>query len=91
MHIDGIVNRAGYAANLPSETGSAPAASTYSDVESARQMAVSALHNDRFRLVLDAISKPGVTDAFLTMQSERWDKGSDDRSAFAGYAENSGE
>lgn len=90
MHINGIASRAGCAAKLVSVAGSGPTASTYSDVESARQTAVSALYNDRFRVMLEAISKSGVTETFLTMQSERSDKGSDHRSAFASYAEHSG-
>jgi hypothetical protein len=91
LHINGIAGRAHSAAKPSSATGSPLSPSTRNDVETARHVALSALNNDRFRIMLEKISQPGAGDALLRMQAERPETGVDHRAAFSSYAENGGE
>ncbi|WP_202301502.1 hypothetical protein [Mesorhizobium sp. 131-2-1] len=67
---------------------SAEARRIKSDVDAARTTAMSALNNDRFRVMLEQISDPGASGALVTMGS---DAGSttDIKTALSRYAENS--
>ncbi|WP_224535299.1 hypothetical protein [Mesorhizobium sp. ES1-6] len=56
------------------------------DVSQARQTAMSALTNDRFRAMLEQITDPGASGALATM---RGDNVVDFKSAQSSYADNS--
>ena len=76
---------------LGSAASSAPSAESRrisDDVAQARHTALSALNNDRFRVMLEQISDPGASGALVTMGS---DAGSttDIKTALSRYAENS--
>ena len=60
------------------------------DVDAARNTALSALNNDRFRVMLEQISDPRASGALLTMGSTSQDNsGTDVNTALSRYAENS--
>lgn len=56
------------------------------DVAAARNTAISALNNDRFRVMLEQITDPSASGALMTMRS---DAGTDFKSAQSSYADNS--
>lgn len=60
------------------------------DVAAARHTAMSALNNDRFRVMLEQITGPGASDALVTMQAGATPASTDFNSALLRYAENSG-
>lgn len=71
---------------------SAPSAETSrmrNDVAAARNTAMSALNNDRFRVMLEQITGPGASDALVTMQAGASPASTDFNSALSRYAENS--
>ena len=57
------------------------------DVAAARNTAMSALNNDRFRVMLEQISDPQSSGVLMTMRSDA--AGTDFKSAQSSYAENS--
>ena len=57
------------------------------DVAAARDTALSALHNDRFRIMLEQISDPRSSGALMTMGGQG--AGTDFDTALSRYAENS--
>ncbi|UVK36462.1 hypothetical protein LHFGNBLO_003379 [Mesorhizobium sp. AR10] len=59
------------------------------DVDAARQTAVSALNNDRFRVMLEQITDPGASGALMTMGSDGSNAATDFKTALSRYAENS--
>jgi hypothetical protein len=59
------------------------------DVAAARDTAISALHNDRFRVMLEQIARPEISGVLITMRSEAAGSGTDSQSAQSSYAENS--
>ncbi|TPI16039.1 hypothetical protein FJW06_06270 [Mesorhizobium sp. B4-1-3] len=59
-----------------------------SDVDAARNTALSALNNDRFRVMLEQISDPGTSGALATMNSDDQNV-VDFNTALSRYAENS--
>ena len=65
---------------------SAESARIRSDVDAARNTALSALNNDRFRVMLEQISNPGASGALMTMSAENV---VDFNTALSRYAENS--
>lgn len=50
---------------------------------------MSALNNDRFRVMLEQITGPGASDALVTMQAGASPASTDFNSALSRYAENS--
>ncbi|KUM26213.1 hypothetical protein AU467_22865 [Mesorhizobium loti] len=81
------------AGNLPARASSAPSAesaSIRSDVDAARNTALSALNNDRFRVMLEQISDPRASGALMTMGADSNDGAATDlKTALSRYAENS--
>ncbi len=74
------------------DSQSAPSAETSrmrNDVAAARHTAMSALNNDRFRVMLEQITGPGASDALVTMQAGAGPASTDFNSALSRYAENS--
>ena len=69
-----------------SSTPSTEARRISDDVAQARHTAMSALNNDRFRVMLEQISDPGASGALMTM---RGDNVVDFKSAQSSYADNS--
>jgi hypothetical protein len=59
------------------------------DVDAARHTAMSALNNDRFRVMLEQISNPQSSGALMTMGGDSNGAATDFRSAQSRYAENS--
>jgi hypothetical protein len=59
------------------------------DVAAARDTAISALNNDRFRVMLDQITDPGASGVLMTMGGQAAGSGADVQSARSSYAENS--
>ena len=55
----------------------------------ARHTAMSALNNDRFRVMLEQITDPGASGALMTMRSDGGSAGTDFKSAQSSYADNS--
>ncbi|MBZ9846509.1 hypothetical protein LB565_00655 [Mesorhizobium sp. CA14] len=91
MHITTIGNADATAASAPargSSTTSAESTRIRSDVDAARNTALSALNNDRFRVMLEQISDPGASGALATMNSDD-QNGVDFNTALSRYAENS--
>lgn len=89
MHITTIGNANATAANAPvrgSSAASAESARIRNDVDAARNTALSALNNDRFRVMLEQITDPGASGALATMNSENV---VDFNTALSRYAENS--
>ena len=90
MHIT-TIGHANAAANAPVRGPSAPSAESArirSDVDAARNTALSALNNDRFRVMLEQISDPGASGALMTMGADS-QKVVDFNTALSRYAENS--
>lgn len=59
-----------------------------SDVDAARDTALSALRNDRFGTMLEQISEPAVSGALMTMKRDDGSAGTDFNSVLSSYAEN---
>ena len=81
-------------ANISSKPGaSAPSTETArirGDVDAARNTALSALNNDRFRVMLEQISDPRASGALVTMGADSRDNASTDfNTALSRSAENS--
>jgi hypothetical protein len=91
LHINGIAGRAESAIKPSSASGAPRLPSTRDDVETARSVALSALNNDRFRIMLEQIAEPDAADAFLMMQAGSRNTSTDHRAVFSSYAENGGE
>jgi hypothetical protein len=93
VHITTIGNANATAANAPvrgSSTASAEAARIRNDVDAARNTALSALNNDRFRVMLEQITDPGASGALMTMGGDSQNGvGVDFDTALSRYAENS--
>jgi hypothetical protein len=78
--------------NAPARGASAPSAESArirNDVDSARNTALSALNNDRFRVMLEQISDPRASGALMTMGGGQNGSGTDLSTALSRYAENS--
>ncbi|TIT83680.1 MAG: hypothetical protein E5W55_35405, partial [Mesorhizobium sp.] len=61
-----------------------------SDVDAARNTALSALNNDRFRVMLEQIIDPRASGALMTMGADSSDSAATDlNTALSRYAENS--
>ncbi|MDX8444850.1 hypothetical protein [Mesorhizobium captivum] len=91
MHITG--NATPTAGNLPARAASSPSADSTrikSDVDAARNTALSALNNDRFRVMLEQIIDPRASGALMTMGADSNDSAATDlNTALSRYAENS--
>jgi hypothetical protein len=59
------------------------------DVDAARHTAISALNNDRFRIMLEQITDPRSSGALMTMQSDGGSSATDFKTAQSSYADNS--
>jgi hypothetical protein len=75
-------------------SGSTASSSTESlrikdDVEAARNTAMSALTNDRFRAMLEQITDPAVSGVLMTMSGDAGSATPDLKTAQSRYAENS--
>ena len=69
---------------------SAESARIRNDVDAARNTALSALHNDRFRVMLEQISDPRASGALMTLSTDSSSGGGTDlNTALSRYAENS--
>ena len=91
MHINTTGNAGGTVYNMPVRASSAPtpeSARIRSDVDAARNTALSALNNDRFRAMLEQISDPGASGALMTMSSDSQNV-VDFNTALSRYAESS--
>lgn len=91
MHITTIGNANATAANAPVRGLSAPSAESArirSEVDAARNTALSALNNDRFRVMLEQITDPGVSGALMTMGADGQNV-VDFNTALSRYAESS--
>ena len=91
MHITTIGNAT--AANATVREPSAPSAESArirNDVDAARNTALSALNNDRFRVMLEQITDPGASGALMTMGADGQNGAAVDfNTALSRYAENS--
>ncbi|MEI9401317.1 hypothetical protein [Mesorhizobium argentiipisi] len=87
MHITTIGNANSTAVNAPARGSSAESTRIRSDVDAARNTALSALNNDRFRVMLEQISDPGASGALATMNSDDQNV-VDFNTALSRYAEN---
>ena len=91
MHITTIGNAT--AANATVRGPSAPSAESArirNDVDAARNTALSALNNDRFRVMLEQITDPGASGALMTMGADGQNGAAVDfNTALSRYAENS--
>lgn len=91
MHITG--NVASTAGNLQARAPSAPSAESArirNDVDAARNTALSALNNDRFRVMLEQISDPRASSTLMTMSADSNNNaGTDFNTALSRYDENS--
>jgi hypothetical protein len=59
------------------------------DVDAARNTAMSALTNDRFRAMLEQITDPGISGVLMTMSGDASSATTDLKTAQSRYAENS--
>jgi hypothetical protein len=59
------------------------------DVDAARNTAMSALNNDRFRIMLEQITDPRASGALMTMSGDASSTATDFTTAQSRYAENS--
>jgi hypothetical protein len=92
VHITTIGNANSTAASAPVRGASAPSeesARIRNDVDAARNTALSALNNDRFRVMLEQITDPGASGALMTMGADGQGGGVDFNTAQSRYAENS--
>ena len=93
MHISingNVTQTASSAPARESSAASAEATRIRNDVDSARKTALSALNNDRFRVMLEQISDPRASGALMTMGSDTQNgAGTDLNTALSRYAENS--
>jgi hypothetical protein len=93
VHITTIGNASSTAANTPVREPSAPSvesARIRNDVDAARNTALSALNNDRFRVMLEQITDPRASGALMTIGADSQDgAGVDFNTAQSRYAENS--
>lgn len=91
MHITGNVSST--AGNLQARAPSAPSAESArirNDVDAARNTALSALNNDRFRVMLEQISDPRASGTLMTMSADSNNtSGTDLNTALSRYDENS--
>ena len=91
MHITG--NVASTAGNLQARAPPAPSAESArirNDVDAARNTALSALNNDRFRVMLEQISDPRASSTLMTMSADSNNNaGTDFNTALSRYDENS--
>ncbi|UCI05009.1 hypothetical protein [Mesorhizobium sp. B1-1-8] len=91
MHITTIGTAGWTAGSAPTREATAPSAESArirNDVDAARNTALSALNNDRFRVMLEQISDPHASDALMTMGAHGQDKaGTDINTALSRYAE----
>ena len=90
MHITTIGNANSAGANAPVRGASAPSAESTrirNNVDAARNTALSALNNDRFRVMLEQISDPGASGALVTMSADSHNV-VDFNTALSRYAEN---
>jgi len=90
VHITTIGNAT--AANATVREPSAPSAESArirNDVDAARNTALSALNNDRFRVMLEQITDPGASGALMTMGADGQNGAVDLNTALSHYAENS--
>lgn len=92
MHITTIGNANSTAANAPVRGASASSTESTrirNNVDAARNTALSALNNDRFRVMLEQITDPGASGALMTMGADSQDGGGVDfNTALSRYAEN---
>lgn len=92
MHITTTGNANSTAASTPVRRETVPSSESTrirSDVDAARNTALSALNNDRFRVMLEQISDPRASGTLMTMGSDRNGVGTDLNTALSRYAENS--
>ncbi|MDX8523937.1 hypothetical protein RFM68_05405 [Mesorhizobium sp. MSK_1335] len=93
MRITTIGNASSTATNAPVRGPSAPSAESArirNDVDAARNTALSALNNDRFRVMLEQITDPGASGALMTIGTGSQDGVVVDfNTALSRYAENS--
>ncbi|WP_292111355.1 hypothetical protein [Mesorhizobium sp.] len=86
MHITTNWNAAATANTTSARAPTLESTRIRSDVDAARNTALSALNNDRFRVMLEQITDPGASGALATMNSENV---VDLSTALSRYAENS--
>ncbi|WP_245420399.1 MULTISPECIES: hypothetical protein [unclassified Mesorhizobium] len=91
MHINTTGNATPTANRTPAREASGSSAESARlsyDVDAARKTALSALNNDRFRVMLEQITDPRASGALLTMGGDS-SAGTDFNTALSRYAENS--
>ncbi|RVD61711.1 hypothetical protein EN866_02730 [Mesorhizobium sp. M2D.F.Ca.ET.223.01.1.1] len=88
LHITTNWNAAATANTTPARTPTSESTRLRSDVDAARNTALSALNNDRFRAMLEQISDPGTSGALATMSSDSQNV-VDFNTALSRYAESS--
>ncbi|MEW6634131.1 MAG: hypothetical protein AB1440_24925 [Pseudomonadota bacterium] len=91
MHITTTGNATPTANSSRAHGSSGPSTETArirNDVDAARNTALSALNNDRFRVMLEQISDPRASGALLTMGTQN-NSSTDVNTALSRYAENS--
>ena len=93
MQIRDIATSMPAARDIQSTASQAPSAESrriMNDVAAARTTAMSALNNDRFRVMLEQISDPSASGALMTMRGDTAaGAGTDFKSAQSSYADNS--
>jgi len=93
VHITTTGNATSTTANTPIRREAAPSAESTrirNDVDAARNTALSALNNDRFRVMLEQITDPRASGALMTIGADSQDgAGVDFNTAQSRYAENS--
>ena len=91
MHITTTGNATSTTANTPIRREAAPSAESTrirNDVDAARNTALSALNNDRFRSMLEQISDPRSSGALMAMGTDNQNV-VDFNTALSRYADNS--
>jgi hypothetical protein len=97
VHIDGSLPRSIDRASFTADGATYASANhvradevrhTGGDVDAAHSTALSALKNDRFRLMLAKISEPAAGGALMTMKREGDIAGADFNSVVSSYTEN---
>ena len=92
MQIRYIATSMPAAGDVQSTASQAPSAESrriMNDVAAARTTAMSALNNDRFRVMLEQITDPGASGALMTMGGDAGSTSTDFKTALSRYAENS--